>query len=155
MRKINVDLSGKIVGYDVEMKKENVSFVSVDFDNSFIKPKYDFDLKLLVESASLEEIKSFKKREILKQYSMHKINGVEFYNDFRTILLIDVDLGNITESQALDFSNLLLPTLLLLTNGDWKSCHTLLNDIESTNETFLDYLNYLIESVNNYINTLY
>ena len=97
--------------------------------------------------ATLEERKA--------EYDLHKANGLDYYNSFRSQLTIDVEQGDKTLECALEIQERLLRVGETLCTGDWKSAYNVLSNTLANKYCTKDIIDNMKTDIGNYITTNY
>lgn len=154
---MNTETLEVYVSQTLDEKPEN----SLEFyPTQFIKARFDKypTPTNIIEGATSEEIKNFKKDEIKGRYEQYKIDGWNAYQDFRADLVNEINKGDLTEELAFIIENYLsIAYDKIAQNGDWKTAHYRLTLAEIPQEhSFVeDYKSKALEIIENYININY
>lgn len=128
------------------------------YEGNFLKPEWNgTEWK---ETATAEEIEFFTtekiKTEIKQKYEVHKAKGIEFYENFRALIVLDIYKGLITEIQAFFVEELLKVAFDRINNtGDWKTALFELNQVTPKNVTEQKYCGIAIAQIQEYIQNNY
>lgn len=107
-----------------------------------------------------EEIAEFESNKavdyIKNKYELHKSNGWNAYQDFRAKVVLDIESGTITETQAFIIeSDLKIAYDRIAQNGDWKTAYFELSQISVSYAFVQPYLDLALSYIANYINLNY
>lgn len=139
---------------------KNWLLTEVPYLGQFKAPKFNVELNIWVESASVEELQKeairLGKETIKTAYDFHRNNGFKYAEEFENFLAEEVLIyKKITESQALEIGSFFKMVLLIITRGQWKSAKKEI-DILPDPETYMQpYFSKLNTYVNEYISTKY
>ena len=104
------------------------------------------------EPLTPEQIKSNAVAEIKAKYEFHRTNGWNAYQDFRAMIVIDIEAGDITEQQAfLIEKDLKLGYDRIAQNGDWKTAYYELSQVTVSYPFIQEYLDIALSFIATYI----
>lgn len=112
----------------------------------------------IIEDNTLTEsqLKEIAISEIKAKYEFHRLNGWNAYQDFRAMIVIDIEAGDITEQQAfLIEKDLKLGYDRIAQNGDWKTAYYELSQIQVSYPFIQEYLDIALNYIANYIQNNY
>lgn len=98
------------------------------------------------------------RNEVLERYALRSSDGSQYYKSFQAKVVMDVDSEQITEQEAFQVEEVLVPALNKLFTGDYKSCRVYLvyRIVYSTLPTFIKpYYDKALADVNDYIDQNY
>jgi len=133
-------------------------------DNSIIEVKtiegvpQGVSYETIIEDNTLTEsqLKEIAIAEIKAKYEFHRANGWGAYQDFRAMIVIDIEAGDITEQQAfLIEKDLKLGYDRIAQNGDWKTAYYELSQIQVSYSFIQEYLDVTLNYIANYIQNNY
>lgn len=133
-------------------------------DNSIIEVKTleevpeGLSYETIIEDNTLTEsqLKEIAIAEIKAKYEFHRANGWSAYQDFRAMIVIDIEAGDITEQQAfLIEKDLKLGYDRIAQNGDWKTAYYELSQIQVSYSFIQEYLDVTLNYIANYIQNNY
>ena len=133
-------------------------------DNSIIEVKtieevaQGVSYETIIEDNTLTEsqLKDIAIAEIKAKYEFHRANGWSAYQDFRAMIVIDIEAGDITEQQAfLIEKDLKLGYDRIAQNGDWKTAYYELSQIQVSYSFIQEYLDVTLNYIANYIQNNY
>jgi len=133
-------------------------------DNSIIEVKtieevpQGVSYETIIEDNTLTEsqLKEIAIAEIKAKYEFHRLNGWNAYQDFRAMIVIDIEAGDITEQQAfLIEKDLKLGYDRIAQNGDWKTAYYELSQIQVSYSFIQEYLDVTLNYIANYIQNNY
>lgn len=103
-----------------------------------------------------QELKDIAIAEIKAKYEFHRANGWSAYQDFRAMIVIDIEAGDITEQQAfLIEKDLKLGYDRIAQNGDWKTAYYELSQVTVSYPFIQEYLDIALSFIANYIQNNY
>lgn len=131
-------------------------------NEKFVKPKYDFQTGIFVESATPEEIAEQQQQQQIEQAKLflqaNKEAGDSYYNEIN----LRVTMGLIAVEKAVLFpilqevDNLLYPPLNKIKTGDFASALFIFkNQTPPTNQFVLNFYNEAVQYCQNYYDTKY
>lgn len=112
----------------------------------------------IIEDNTLTEsqLKEIAIAEIKAKYEFHRANGWSAYQDFRAMIVIDIEAGDITEQQAfLIEKDLKLGYDRIAQNGDWKTAYYELSQVTVSYPFIQEYLDVTLNYIANYIQNNY
>ena len=90
-----------------------------------------------------------------QEYEIHQTNGIDFYNNFRSQLTIDIEEGTKTLEDVLEIQNKLHKVSNMLTTGDWKSALFEINKVLPNVHLTTEFLTELKSEIHLYITNIY
>lgn len=103
-----------------------------------------------------QELKDIAIAEIKAKYEFHRANGWSAYQDFRAMIVIDIEAGDITEQQAfLIEKDLKLGYDRIAQNGDWKTAYYELSQVTVSYPFIQEYLDIALSFIATYIQNNY
>ena len=133
-------------------------------DNSIIEVKtieevpQGLSYEIIIEDTTLTEsqLKEIAIAEIKAKYEFHRANGWSAYQDFRAMIVLDIEAGDITEQQAfLIEKDLKLGYDRIAQNGDWKTAYYELSQVTVSYPFIQEYLDIALSFIANYIQNNY
>ena len=133
-------------------------------DNSIIEVKtieevpQGVSYETIIEDNTLTEsqLKEIAIAEIKAKYEFHRANGWSAYQDFRAMIVIDIEAGDITEQQAfLIEKDLKLGYDRIAQNGDWKTAYYELSQVTVSYPFIQEYLDIALSFIATYIQNNY
>ena len=133
-------------------------------DNSIIEVKtieevpQGLSYETIIEDNTLTEsqLKDIAIAEIKAKYEFHRANGWSAYQDFRAMIVIDIEAGDITEQQAfLIEKDLKLGYDRIAQNGDWKTAYYELSQVTVSYPFIQEYLDIALSFIATYIQNNY
>lgn len=133
-------------------------------DNSIIEVKtidevpQGVNYETIIEDNTLTEsqLKEIAIAEIKAKYEFHRANGWSAYQDFRAMIVLDIDAGLISREQAfLIEKDLKLGYDRISQNGDWMTAHYELSQITVSYPFIQSYLDIALNYIANYIQNNY
>ena len=133
-------------------------------DNSIIEVKtieevpQGVSYETIIEDNTLTEsqLKEIAIAEIKAKYEFHKLNGWNAYQDFRAMIVLDIEAGDITEQQAfLIEKDLKLGYDRIAQNGDWKTAYYELSQVTVSYPFIQEYLDIALSFIATYIQNNY
>ena len=133
-------------------------------DNSIIEVKTleevpeGLSYETIIEDNTLTEsqLKEIAIAEIKAKYEFHRANGWSAYQDFRAMIVIDIEAGDITEQQAfLIEKDLKLGYDRIAQNGDWKTAYYELSQVTVSYPFIQEYLDIALSFIATYIQNNY
>jgi len=112
----------------------------------------------IIEDNTLTEsqLKEIAIAEIKAKYEFHRANGWSAYQDFRAMIVIDIEAGDITEQQAfLIEKDLKLGYDRIAQNGDWKTAYYELSQVTVSYPFIQEYLDIALSFIATYIQNNY
>ncbi len=103
-----------------------------------------------------QELKDIAIAEIKAKYEFHRANGWNAYQEFRAMIVIDIEAGDITEQQAfLIEKDLKLGYDRIAQNGDWKTAYYELSQVTVSYPFIQEYLDIALSFIATYIQNNY
>lgn len=133
-------------------------------DNSIIEVKTIEEVpqgliyETIIEDNTLTEsqLKEIAIAEIKAKYEFHRLNGWNAYQDFRAMIVLDIEAGDITEQQAfLIEKDLKLGYDRIAQNGDWKTAYYELSQVTVSYPFIQEYLDIALSFIATYIQNNY
>ena len=126
-------------------------------DDDFIVPEGQFLVDFIPDAPPTpQELKEIAIAEIKAKYEFHRLNGWNAYQDFRAMIVIDIEAGDITEQQAfLIEKDLKIGYDRIAQNGDWKTAYYELSQIQVSYSFIQEYLDIALNYIANYIQNNY
>ena len=126
-------------------------------DENYIPTEGQFLVDLIPdEPLTPEQLKANAMAEIKAKYEFHRANGWNAYQDFRSMIVLDIDSGEITEQQAfLIEKDLKLGYDRIAQNGDWKTAYYELSQTTVSYPFIQAYMDIALGFIANYIATNY
>jgi hypothetical protein len=133
-------------------------------DNSIIEVKtieevpQGLSYETIIEDNTLTEsqLKEIAIAEIKAKYEFHRLNGWNAYQDFRAMIVLDIEAGDITEQQAfLIEKDLKLGYDRIAQNGDWKTAYYELSQVTVSYPFIQEYLDIALSFIATYIQNNY
>ena len=126
-------------------------------DENYIPTEGQFLVDLIPdEPLTPEQLKANAIAEIKAKYEFHRANGWNAYQDFRAMIVLDIDSGEITEQQAfLIEKDLKLGYDRIAQNGDWKTAYYELSQTTVSYPFIQAYMDIALGFIANYIATNY
>jgi len=133
-------------------------------DNSIIEVKtieevpQGVSYETIIEDNTLTEsqLKDIAIAEIKAKYEFHRANGWNAYQEFRAMIVIDIEAGDITEQQAfLIEKDLKLGYDRIAQNGDWKTAYYELSQVTVSYPFIQEYLDIALSFIATYIQNNY
>ena len=112
----------------------------------------------IIEDNTLTEsqLKEIAIAEIKAKYEFHRLNGWNAYQDFRAMIVLDIEAGDITEQQAfLIEKDLKLGYDRIAQNGDWKTAYYELSQVTVSYPFIQEYLDIALSFIATYIQNNY
>ena len=129
-------------------------------DNSIIEVKtieevpQGLSYETIIEdnTPTAQELKDIAIAEIKAKYEFHRANGWNAYQEFRAMIVIDIEAGDITEQQAfLIEKDLKLGYDRIAQNGDWKTAYYELSQVTVSYPFIQAYRDIALNFIANYI----
>ena len=133
-------------------------------DNSIIEVKtieevpqgVSYETIIEDNTPTAQELKDIAIAEIKAKYEFHRANGWNAYQEFRAMIVIDIEAGDITEQQAfLIEKDLKLGYDRIAQNGDWKTAYYELSQVTVSYPFIQEYLDIALNYIANYIQNNY
>ena len=103
-----------------------------------------------------QELKEIAIAEIKAKYEFHRANGWNAYQEFRAMIVIDIEAGDITEQQAfLIEKDLKIGYDRIAQNGDWKTAYYELSQVTVSYPFIQAYRDIALNYIANYIQNNY
>lgn len=124
--------TGEVLGGSITELVLNENEIAIEefVSESFRKAFYNFETQTFYEGEVLtseqiaSEIRKKQMEGIKAKYEQHRANGWNAYQDFRAMIVVDIYLRKITETQAFLIENdLKVAYDRIAQNGDWKTAY--------------------------------
>lgn len=99
---------------------------------------------------------------VSKNYDTKKTDGAEFVENKRVYTVLEIQAGNVMETEAIGVEKLLLPVYQFLGTGDWKTALSIFVDktteitnFKTNNPSTVDLIDSIGSYIQNYINNHY
>ena len=126
-------------------------------DDNFIAPEGQIVVDFIPDAPPTpQELKDIAIAEIKAKYEFHRLNGWSAYQDFRAMIVLDIEAGDITEQQAfLIEKDLKLGYDRIAQNGDWKTAYYELSQVTVSYPFIQEYLDIALSFIATYIQNNY
>lgn len=103
-----------------------------------------------------EDLKKEKIEATKLKYELHRRNGWDAYQEFRAMIVEEIDTGIITKNQAFEIeANLKVAYDRIAQNGDWQTAHFELSKVVVSQPFVQPYLDLALNYIENYITKNY